>query len=99
MSSYMALMQKKYQGELKDYQKILGQLPTELSGKLESILLSPSNEREMSFCISCLEFFNRTTSGFIEITKEMEESFDCGDAIDTWLDILDNFVYPLRSFV
>lgn len=92
MSSYIALMQKKYQGELKDYQKILGQLPTELSGKLESILLSPSNEREMSFCISCLEFFNRTTSGFIEITKEMEESFDCEDAIDTWLDILDNLL-------
>ena len=92
MSSYIALMQKKYEDELRDYQQILGQLPTELSGKLESILLKPSNEREMSFCISCLEFFNRTTSTFIEITKEMEESFDCADAIDTWLDILDNLL-------
>ena len=92
MSSYIALMQKKYEGELKDYQKILGQLPTELSGKLESILLKPSNEREMSFCISCLEFFNRTTSKFIEITKEMEENYDCENAIDTWLDILDNLL-------
>lgn len=92
MSSYIALMQKKYEDELRDYQQILGQLPTELSGKLESILLKPSNEREMSFCISCLEFFNRTTSTFIEITKEMEESFDCEDAIDTWLDILDNLL-------
>lgn len=92
MSSYIEQMKKKYEDELKDYQQILGQLPTELSGKLENILLKPSNEREMSFCISCLEFFNRTTSAFIEITKEMEESFDCEDAIDTWLDILDNLL-------
>lgn len=66
-------MLKSYRGKLEEYRKIIGSLPTETDERLANIILNPSNEREIAFCVSCLDFFNDITKTFKDITEEIAE--------------------------
>lgn len=86
-------MLKSYRGKLEEYRKIIGALPAETDERLANIILNPSNEREIAFCVSCLDFFNDITKTFKDITEEMEQNHECECVINNWIDMLNGFLH------
>ena len=96
MYDYRDIWLKKYQGELKDYKKILDTIPTDESEELERTILNPANEREISLCAVCLSFFDNATKTFKTITEEMNQSNECEYVIGVWEESIDGVLYHHR---
>lgn len=96
MYDYRDTWLKKYRGELKDYKKILGTIPTDEAEELKRTILNPANEREISLCALCLSFFGNATKTFKTITEEMNQNNECEYAIDSWEESLDGVLYHHR---
>lgn len=96
MYDYRDTWIKTYRGELKDYKKILGNIPTDEAEELERTILNPENEREISLCAICLSFFDNATKTFKTITEEMSQNNECEYAIGVWEESLDGVLYHHR---
>lgn len=96
MYDYRDTTLEEYRGKLKDYQKILGTIPTDESETLERIMLNPANEREISLCALCLRFFDTTTKALKNITEEMRQNDECEYAVDFFEESLSEFLRQRR---
>lgn len=96
MYDYRDTWIKKYRGELKDYKKMLGTIPTDEAEELERTILNPANEREISLCAACLRFFDTATKTFKTIREEMYQNNECEYAIDVWEESIDGVLYHHR---
>lgn len=96
MYDYRDTWIKKYRGELKDYKKILGTIPTDEAEELERTILNPANEREVSLCATCLRFFDTATKIFKTIIEEMNQNNECEYAIDVWEESITGVLYHRR---
>jgi len=70
------LLLERYREKLENYKEVIGVLPANKDGELGRILLNPTNEGEINFCISCFKFLKCKPQFFEIINANVKNNWE-----------------------